>query len=318
MTQNFQVSTAHLRMGTLIDTIFEIIPSTTVILAKLLPNGDPLAESNTLTFNANLDATVANLTAQGRKVSLVDMHSDWFSTADLGPDGTHPNELGYLKMSRVFYTGIVAAANGEFESLSFILLLFMSIIFTFIFICLLLLVFYHIDLILLFRFWGLSFGVMYSALSCNAFISRLNPLCKCLHHPRCDLAGVRPSRAPCSSFDRLFSLPRPTSICPFSHPPSQITLPICPPSNAVLTPHFRSLAGNISAPVAANGTNGILINDYQAGNDSSAAGTAMDVVCQTTQGQTISTAQKTQCSSSSSSASQVRVGILNVSLYSSC
>jgi lysophospholipase L1-like esterase len=113
MTQNFEISTAHLRMGALINQIFEIVPSTSVIVSKLLPNAQASAETNTLTFNANLDLTVANLTAQGRKVRSVDMHSDWFSTADLGSDGTHPTELGYLKMARVFYTGIVEAMKGK-------------------------------------------------------------------------------------------------------------------------------------------------------------------------------------------------------------
>jgi lysophospholipase L1-like esterase len=197
MTQNFEVSTAHERMGQLIDQIFDIAPNTTVIVSKLLPNGNPTAETNTLVFNSNLDLTVANLTSQGKKVSSVDMHSDWFSTADLGPDGTHPTETGYLKMARVFYTGIVEAAR----------------------------------------------------------------------------------------------------------------------------------AGNISAPVAAKGADGGLIDDYAAGNDSQAAGTAMDVVCQTTNGGNESTTQKTQCNVSGASDGtvvnvsvlfRVREVVLTCDRYASC
>jgi lysophospholipase L1-like esterase len=110
MTQNFQIATAHLRMGSLISQILSKVPNATVIVGKLLPNAKPSAENNTLIFNANLDSVVANFTAQRKKVSSVDMHSDWFSLADIGPDGTHPTNEGYLKMSRVFYKGIVAAA----------------------------------------------------------------------------------------------------------------------------------------------------------------------------------------------------------------
>ena len=168
MTQNFQVSTAHNRMWELCDAIYKVAPATTIILSKLLPNAKPQAENNTLLFNSNLDLTVSNLTSQGRKVGVVDMHSEWFSLADLGPDGTHPTETGYLKMARVFYMGIKAAAQ----------------------------------------------------------------------------------------------------------------------------------AGNITAPEPANSVNGGLIDDYQAGNDTSAAGTAMDVVCQTSGGN-VTTAQKQQCSGAS-------------------
>lgn len=167
------VSTAHLRLGQLIDYILDVVPGTMVIVATLLPNARPSTEANILTFNANLEAVVFNRTDEGKKVSLVDMHSGWFSTADLGPDGTHPTELGYLKMAKVFYTGIVAAAA----------------------------------------------------------------------------------------------------------------------------------TGNISTPQAVKG-----IDDYNAGNDSSIAGTAMDVLCQNVKGETMSIAQKQQCSRSS------RVQLVDVSI----
>ena len=163
MIQDYMASTAPLRMGNLVDSILEVVPGTMVIVATLIPNAKPSTEARILTFNENLQVVVSNRTREGKKVSLVDMHSDWFSTADL-EDGTHPTELGYLKMAKVFYTGIVAAA----------------------------------------------------------------------------------------------------------------------------------VAGNISTPQAVKG-----IDDYNAGNDSSIAGTAMDVVCQTVKGETMGLAQKQQCSTSS-------------------
>ena len=112
MTQNYQVSTAHVRMGNLVDHILSVVPNATVIVGTLLPNAKPSAETNILAFNAALPGVISNLTSQGKKVSLVDFHSDWFSTADLGTDGTHPTDMGYLKMARVFYKGIVAAAEA--------------------------------------------------------------------------------------------------------------------------------------------------------------------------------------------------------------
>jgi hypothetical protein len=163
MNQDYKVSAAPQRMAELIDNILAVVPGTTVIVATLPPNARPATEANIVTFNANLHGVVSNRTREGKRVALVDMHSDWFSLTDIGPDGTHPTDFGYLKMAKVFYTGIVAAAA----------------------------------------------------------------------------------------------------------------------------------AGNISAPVAVKG-----IDDYGASNDSSIAGTAMNVVCKSVKGQTMGTAEKQQCSAS--------------------
>ena len=111
MSQNHSVATAHIRLGSLIGRILKASPNVTVIVGTLVPNKDPKTEANILIYNANLPSTIANLSSQGHKVSLVDFHSDWWSLADIGPDGTHPTDLGYLKMSRVWYSGIVEAAK---------------------------------------------------------------------------------------------------------------------------------------------------------------------------------------------------------------
>lgn len=117
MTENFKVATAAQRMDGLLQEILSKVPDVAIIVSTLLPNGEPSAEANTLVFNAALPAVVANLTSHGHKVSMVDMHSDWFSVADLRPDGTHPTDMGYLKMARVFYKGIEAvAAAGNISS----------------------------------------------------------------------------------------------------------------------------------------------------------------------------------------------------------
>lgn len=163
MSRDYKVSAAPARLAELIDHILAVVPGTTVVVATLPPNAKASTEANILTFNENLRGVVSNRTSEGKRVALVDMHSDWFSLADIGPDGTHPTDLGYLKMAKVFYTGIVTAAA----------------------------------------------------------------------------------------------------------------------------------AGNISAPAAIKG-----IDDYSAGNDSSIAGTAMNVVCQSSKGQTMGTAQQQQCSAS--------------------
>jgi hypothetical protein len=112
MTQNFQISTAHIRLASMLEEIYTAVPTTMIIVGKLLPNRSPIGGNNTLIYNSNIDLVVSNFTEQGRKIASVDMYSAWFSLDDIGKDGTHPTEFGYLKMARVFYTGIVEAAKA--------------------------------------------------------------------------------------------------------------------------------------------------------------------------------------------------------------
>lgn len=98
-------------MGKMLDRIFEVIPTTTIIVSTLLPNGNAATEANSIIYNRNLIGIVNDRQAQGKSIFLVDMHSSWFSTADLHPDGTHPTDAGYLKMATVFYNGIVYASS---------------------------------------------------------------------------------------------------------------------------------------------------------------------------------------------------------------
>jgi hypothetical protein len=107
MAQDFDVANAHIRMGNLIDRIFQVVPSTAIVVSTLLPNADESTEANILIFNKNLVGTVTQRAAAGKNIILVDMSSDWFSVADLHEDGTHPTDNGYLKMATVFYNGIV-------------------------------------------------------------------------------------------------------------------------------------------------------------------------------------------------------------------
>lgn len=109
MGQNYDVAHAPDRMAKLLDRIFEVVPTTTIILSTLLPNGNKATEARVLTFNHNLIDVVKDRRAKGKSIILVDMHSSCFSTADLHADGTHPTDAGYLKMASVFYEGIVTA-----------------------------------------------------------------------------------------------------------------------------------------------------------------------------------------------------------------
>lgn len=107
MSQNYQVSTAHTRMGVLVDQIFSSVPNVTVLVAKLPPNGNSAIEANGQLFNANLEKMVA---ARPRaKLMLADMHSALDVKTDIGADGQHPNDGGYKKIATVWENAIAWA-----------------------------------------------------------------------------------------------------------------------------------------------------------------------------------------------------------------
>ncbi len=108
MIQNYSVSTAYVRLAALVDQIFATVPGVSIVLSNLPPNGHPAAEANAQIYNAQIPGVVSRRAAVGKKITFVDMHSNWFSLADIGPDGIHPTDLGYLKMAKVFHNGIQA------------------------------------------------------------------------------------------------------------------------------------------------------------------------------------------------------------------
>ncbi|KAL2067529.1 hypothetical protein VTL71DRAFT_1954 [Oculimacula yallundae] len=107
MGQNYNVPTAHQRLASLVNGVFAIVPGVAVVVSTLLPNSDPATEANIQSYNAQIPGVVNDRIAQGKKITMVDFHSDWFSTADLHADN-HPTDFGYLKMAKVWYNGITA------------------------------------------------------------------------------------------------------------------------------------------------------------------------------------------------------------------
>lgn len=107
MSQNYQVATAHTRMGVLVDQIFSTVPNVTVLVAKLPPNGNSAVEANIQLFNANLERMID---ARPRaKLLLADMHSALNVKTDIGADGLHPNDGGYQKIATVWENTIAWA-----------------------------------------------------------------------------------------------------------------------------------------------------------------------------------------------------------------
>jgi len=111
MLQNFNVSTAHLRLASLIDHLFDTIPGVTVICSTLLPNLNAAAQSNAQSFNAKIPGLVSTRQKAGKKILQADFST--FSTSLMGADGTHPTSDGYAKMADVWYQKILEAGASK-------------------------------------------------------------------------------------------------------------------------------------------------------------------------------------------------------------
>lgn len=89
--QDYDVAHAHERLGALIDRVISAIPGVTVIVSTLFLCTDPVFEARIQVLNANIPGMVKTRVNQGKKVQLIDMHDDTFTTSDHF-DSIHPND----------------------------------------------------------------------------------------------------------------------------------------------------------------------------------------------------------------------------------
>ncbi|MCJ1439756.1 MAG: hypothetical protein MMC23_000237 [Stictis urceolatum] len=113
VVHNDNLTVAPARLGTLVDQLFKACPDATVIVGNLIPNTDPTRLTRIKHFNAALPAEIHSRASSGAHVMLVDFFSA-LTTADLGADGAHPNDSGYMKMARVWYDAITEAVASGF------------------------------------------------------------------------------------------------------------------------------------------------------------------------------------------------------------
>ncbi|WP_344024824.1 FG-GAP-like repeat-containing protein [Streptomyces luteireticuli] len=108
MDQNYDVDSAPMRLGALIDQITTAAPGITVLVSSLVPSKDPQVEQRVNKFNLAVPQLVAERQRRGLSVEFVDMSE--VTTEDLA-DRLHPNDRGYLKMASGFYRGIAKVAG---------------------------------------------------------------------------------------------------------------------------------------------------------------------------------------------------------------
>jgi lysophospholipase L1-like esterase len=75
-----------------------------VIVAEIIPLGNPILNAKVATYNRAIPAMVQHMMAQGRHVKYVDMYNA-VPLSDL-PDKIHPNNSGYALMASVWYEAL--------------------------------------------------------------------------------------------------------------------------------------------------------------------------------------------------------------------
>ena len=99
--------TISTRLSSLLDDIMTRLPNAHIIVAQILPLGDPKLEAVVKQYDAAIPGIA---TSKGPRVSVVNMH-DAFSAADDFYDGIHPNPRGYGKMARIWEPAVLAVLN---------------------------------------------------------------------------------------------------------------------------------------------------------------------------------------------------------------
>ncbi|KAJ4386893.1 hypothetical protein N0V93_009792 [Gnomoniopsis smithogilvyi] len=106
-TYNDDTSNIGNRMSSLLDTVFNNIANTTVILSTLLPSLNSSVAACHDSVNSQYRSLVATRSGQGQKIVLAEMApsvSYWNEV--LGGDyfdDTHPNDSGHAKMASIWY-----------------------------------------------------------------------------------------------------------------------------------------------------------------------------------------------------------------------
>ena len=103
--QNYDLPNAPARLRALIDQIIADEPAVTVVFSTLVPSKDATNNARVQAFNAQLPAIAQAEAAAGKKVRLADLNST-LTTADIGDDGIHPTDAGYVKLANLWYAAL--------------------------------------------------------------------------------------------------------------------------------------------------------------------------------------------------------------------
>ncbi|KAL7622911.1 hypothetical protein AAE478_006590 [Parahypoxylon ruwenzoriense] len=105
--QNFRIESAADRMEKMLECLWTASPRSVVVLSTLLVNVDREIDARVLHINNQFRALVRRKeTEQKRRIVLADMYAS--EGPDIGDlvDGTHPGDVGYVKMARIWARSI--------------------------------------------------------------------------------------------------------------------------------------------------------------------------------------------------------------------
>ena len=105
-------STTSSRLSTLIDQITNSSPNANLLVASIPPFSNPSINQRVLAFNSALPDIVSSKSAQGKKVSFVDIFSK-LTLSDLAEDGFHPNQAGYNKIAKAWDSAIRSVDSSK-------------------------------------------------------------------------------------------------------------------------------------------------------------------------------------------------------------
>ncbi|KAK3366410.1 SGNH hydrolase-type esterase domain-containing protein [Podospora didyma] len=109
--QNMNVSSAGDRMKALLNSVYVSSPNTVIILGTLVVNRNSRVNELGLEISRQFVSLAKELSAEGRRLVVVDMQSDLGPTWDDMDDDTHPNDAGYQKMAGIWHAGLLQASD---------------------------------------------------------------------------------------------------------------------------------------------------------------------------------------------------------------
>jgi lysophospholipase L1-like esterase len=105
-SQSQPVAQAPMRLGALLDKIFQANTHALLVVAQITPLQNSTWEMQVQTYNAAIPALVQARATAGKHIALADMHTGFMVATMLSSDGVHPNMTGYDHMGDVWYAAI--------------------------------------------------------------------------------------------------------------------------------------------------------------------------------------------------------------------
>ncbi len=116
--QDFQLDGFGQRMDNMLEYLWQMTPTSSVILSTLLVNADKQVNSRVSRVNDQLRELAQVKASKQRNIVLADMDCGKGPQLEDLVDGTHPNDEGYKKMASIWFNAIrqTRIDSGKAES----------------------------------------------------------------------------------------------------------------------------------------------------------------------------------------------------------